>query len=159
MPLKDRTVYELAIALQDAGFQWRQLPRKASERQALEYRVGEPGVALEWYTTTTRLSRPYLLCLLQAQTLRDSFGTESIPHWHALGDKAYSRMLEGKPPSSPPRLAVLDDPDVDILGIEDAPAAGPAVGNDGDIIEQSFEEMLAAIIEKEGPARPCRVSA
>ena len=154
LPLKDRTAYELAMALQDAGFQWRQLPRNTSQREKLAYRVDDASSALEWYTASTHLSRPYLLCLLQAQTLRDSFGTESIPHWHGLGDKAYSRMLEGKPPSSPPRLAVLDDPDVDMLGIEDAPAAGPAVGIDGDIIEQSFEEMLAAIIEEEGIVFP-----
>ena len=93
-------VYGLSLALEDAGWTWQQRHRDFQG-------VYEEGTSpLVWYSLGSHADKYYLLALLKARMLADTFGICQIPHRGTT--ELYQNLLVGK------------------LAIEDALPAAPA---------------------------------
>ena len=93
---EDKTALELINDLEAEGFTWRRLPKKRSDRLALQYTVGDE--VKHWYTVGVTPCKPYLQCLLKARELQKK-GVEHIPHYGAPPDAFYTQLLQGKVPT------------------------------------------------------------
>ena len=90
--LKDATIFELLLRLQDNGWTWQALPKIKAARGDIEpYRLGGPKV---WRTAGHTVLASYLQCLLQAKELKDKHGVDAIPHGQF--ELVYKRLLQGK---------------------------------------------------------------
>ncbi|CAE7033133.1 unnamed protein product [Symbiodinium sp. CCMP2592] len=90
------------IPLQDCSL-GQLLMRMRSEGMVLKYIVGEPRV---WHSSVLNVNKNYLCCLLDAENLKHTHGTEWIPH--AAPAKTYELLLSGVP-SSEALQAALED--------------------------------------------------
>ena len=95
LALEDRTAYELAEALREAGWEWRLWlqPSKRTRRMALGHDFAEfaRGGAKIWYSGQG-FCMPYMLLLLQAEAFFDR-GLPSIVH--GAEEVRYKRILKG----------------------------------------------------------------
>ncbi|OLP96838.1 hypothetical protein AK812_SmicGene20863 [Symbiodinium microadriaticum] len=127
-PLEEMHEFQLLVVMQQSGWTWRRLPVGRKDRASLHYKFGEE---LLWYTAGVTVKKSYLLCLLNAEKLKNEHAIESIPH--ALPAEAYDRILTGVPvlaalqdldkPGSrkrkPPAVSALNDLELDVEGLDD----------------------------------------
>ena len=59
------TVFELALKLEESGFQWKQWPNSVKHKSAIAPYA--PGHDKLWYSTTALPLKQYLLALLNAE--------------------------------------------------------------------------------------------
>jgi len=115
LPLEDNTSLELALRLADAGWQWDRLPARKAQRLGLKYQAGGEK---KFYTSTTALTRPYLMALLDADRIFAMDVVTFIPHWSPRPFVEYSALLKGILPPPLEALPVLDtDMDIGVAGI------------------------------------------
>ena len=146
LPLEDATVYELAISLQQAGWQWQPwVPvSKRTRRLALAGHMFDdhvPGGPKIWYSTE-RPGRSYMLVLLQAQSLFD-MGLPAIAHCQE--EARYKALLKGDIEAKLAR-GVLMAADVEALADAPAPVRARASRNqqDADVAAIADAAMPAA---------------
>ena len=88
--IQDMTQFELAMALEEKGFEWRVLPKKPDQRKLLVFTKDSERV---WYSAGPRIACEYLMCLLRAEELFTK-GIDAIPH---TGSQVmYSKLLRGE---------------------------------------------------------------
>ena len=153
LPLQERSAYELMMAMQEAGWEWRRWvpPSKRTRRMAIagdtfdDYSRG--GRKL-WYSNESP-SRCYMLALLNAETFFD-MGLPAIAHGRE--EACYKNILRGDLEDELARFralpAEIDEalPD-DAAGqappprLEDADEPGAAADSD-DSLEAMLEEMM-----------------
>ena len=144
-----RSLDELIVSMEVAGWRWQQLPRKMVDRAALQYRHGV-DIKL-WYSAGhSRISKQDLQCFLNAGFLYEEYGIDWIPH--AAPGTVYEDILLGnRPPPladlAAPRMELEDDIRRPRLAIG-APAARrgrvrqPAALEDGEVGDESELEDL-----------------
>jgi hypothetical protein len=91
-PLADRTVMELVLNLETAGWKWEPLPRLKKERDNLVHERGKSK--LIWYGNTNSPNAAYLRCLLKAEQLQ-LLGIDKIPHHVKKPTQVYSALEKG----------------------------------------------------------------
>ena len=104
LPLLELDVMELMAIMKSQGWEWSLLPAQAAKRRELRYSLGNP---LQWYTAGVSVNKSYLLCLLNAEKLKEEHDIQSIPH--ALPAEAYESILTGMQPQAAVQ-ALLDRP-------------------------------------------------
>jgi hypothetical protein len=130
LALEDMTNYEVAMVLQEGGWQWHPLPRTKIARLALVY---APGGEKQWYSAGPTLTKLYMMALLRAQSLFE-LGILSIPHWSSRPVEDYRRILKGQAPAV--QLPALE---ADIAE-DEAPGEVPA--DAGVVVEAPIEDGL-----------------
>ena len=142
LPLSDRTLWELQVALKEDGWSWAPWITPSSRTQKSQrenfipesYRIGEKKV---WFSGKGLPSAAYLMCLLKAPDLLEQ-GLEVIPH--GLAVRMYQRFLAGDFGDCAfvkrPRLALQLDVEFDLV-------------EDREVVEQDFflgseEDMVPA---------------
>ena len=91
-PLHELSVCGLMLRAREAGWEWCKRPPSPKKAADLRYEVGGP---LVWYSSGVSVPRQYLLCLLDAQRLKDELDVSFIPH--CAPPEVYTLLLEGKP--------------------------------------------------------------
>ena len=166
LPLHDRRIYELLKLLQAGGWRRQALPSTAKKRSELQYDVN--GGEKVFYTGLLPV-KPYLACLLRAESLRAELGIAFILHWvPATCSGYYKALLDGDREKAEaclaPRPAVEDDGSVLPLdfkaaagsvraraAIADVAALEPLVADDG--CESDVESLLGLLAsDAETPA-------
>ena len=159
LALPELTTFELARMLVNNGWVWRLFPKNIIDRLALTHSTSENVGS--WFTLGRTLVRPYLLCLLNAQQLRERYAISDIPHYSMKPIKDFGELLNGKPFVStvcaepkPKRMLPLQDefpPDeveVQPLALQDD-FGDAAVEDVADGDGSDLETMLARYIEEE----------
>ena len=84
MRLLDLCLHELIMLSVSAGWEWKCLPARRSEKRLLVYKAGEPKIA--YFSPTCPPHKLYVICLLRSADLcSDGRG---LPHWTATPAKA-----------------------------------------------------------------------
>ena len=171
-PIKDRTYWEHLQLLAECGWEWRPVPSKAAEKQALQpYHILQMAPKIFY----TGLDHPlsYLVCLLEPARILEH-GIETIPH--AQPNQVYIDLQNGKAftprGAKRPRLFLVDRDRGGRQAALPAPCppgpAPPAAAADDleenqeeDSLEDtggecgiSLEEWLESILEEEHPSPP-----
>ena len=148
LPLERLTGLELALALKDRGWSWELMPKKLDDRKALVYNIGDPPG--KWFTAGRALNSAYMLCLLQAEALRDRFGVLQVPHYAKKPQTDFGRLLKGLPFTDQEvaarPLALQDEPlqgeHLQQEALEDGVDGDEIVDIDYDRFEKEFGELL-----------------
>ena len=139
------------MLLEESGWEWRRLPLKSAERSTLVYRLGDPKV---WYSQSSNLVKPYMICLLRAEDIITGAVTE-IPHYSNKPTRDYGRLLEGKPLLK--GLKSLEC-DVGVQGglqlavrapIDDIPGSDDHDFDLDAALEEHFDEMMLGLSSEE----------
>lgn len=97
--LADMSDLQLLAEMRSQGWKWLHLPAK--QQKDLSYK---PGNDLLWYTSGVTVSRFYMMCLLDARRLAESFGINEIPHGQ-MAD-TYEHIFGGMCPKDAARKAL-----------------------------------------------------
>ena len=112
LPWERLTGLELALAFKDRGWSWELMPKKLDDRKALVYNIGDPPG--KWFTAGRALNSAYMLCLLQAEALRDRFGVLQVSHYAKKPQTDFGRLSKGLPftdqEAAARPLALQDEP-------------------------------------------------
>ena len=133
------------------------MPRAINDRLQLKHHTDGPPTV--WFTLGRTLLRPYLLCLLNSEELRQKYGVQSIPHYSFKPLTDYNDLLKGKmfdPADNSRRSAKLalklvpefGDGDDDALALEDGPAEGMPDLTDENFDAVDLDSALAQVIEE-----------
>ena len=119
IPIADCTSLECTMLLQKRGWEWKLFPKRIEERKKLVHLTSEARGS--FYTLGKTLIHSYLMCLLQAEDLREPYGLEAIQHY-AEKPSDFDGLLKGEPIKykEPRTLLQIDDGDADVrLAIAD----------------------------------------
>ena len=141
--MQDRTHYELVKQLQDEGWSWRRLPKRASLDESIAYSVGQDKL---WYSSGKGVEASYLACLLNAESLVGA-GDRKIRHGQVK--KYYVKLLKGFPDdaealaSAKPRLLMDVAEDVPVAMIEDLSLKHKPFNNKRNVCRFRFHKQQA----------------
>ena len=139
--LPDMTLLQLLHEMRVRGWNWSLKPVK--EQRAHAFAVGE---GKEWFTAGVTVSRHYLLCLLDAERLRNQHRILEIPH--GCPEDVYELVFGGMQPKDACRKH-----------LEQSKKKRKAAGSDGlvpDVDEQEQDEKVAESADLNNPdPSPC----
>ena len=72
LPQPELTGFELGRLLMSHGWEWKPMPRAINDRLQLKHHTDGPPMV--WFTLGRTLLRPFLLCLLNSEELRQMYG-------------------------------------------------------------------------------------
>ena len=121
-----------------------------ADRKALQHIITDEQKV--WYTAGSNLIRLYMVALLQAGTLPDKYGTQTIPHWVRRPLQDYKNMIVGKPITD---QQVADLPAIMVEDLSAGEVAMPMIedggsdndSNDGDEVYGDCEEECGEFLE------------